>query len=320
MPAPTPEAIRWRVVELSRSYKMEARQIAQLLGIVPKTVENVLKRFRATGLVASRERLATSRRLLSEADVKYIEQLIETYPTYHLDELCWCFERDMEKKFSLPTMWRALQGLGMSNRKINVCAKEQDPVKQAAYVMEVAQFQYQQLVFLDEMHVDQKSLNRTRGWSKRGRPLVNRGFYLKGIKYSCIAAMSLNGMLTYQTVQGGYARERFLHFLETFLFPLMNPWPGADSVLVMDNASFHHVAEVQQACDARGIRIVFLPPYSPAYNPIENAFAKVKKFIRRHGNAFRNAGVDDHTLIYNAFQSVTPNDAQGWYHHCGYHM
>lgn len=74
----------------------------------------------------------------------------------------------------------------------------------------------------------------------------------------------------------------------------------------------------------RGMKYVFLPPYSPDFNPIELAFSSVKAHIRRHGNAFRAATESRQekaavlTQLHNAVWSVTQQDAHGWWKHCNY--
>jgi hypothetical protein len=72
-----------------------------------------------------------------------------------------------------------------------------------------------------------------------------------------------------------------------------------------------------------GMKYVFLPPYSPDYNPIELAFSAIKSYIRRNGNLVRSAmGDRDDFKVYlqltEAVYSVTSMDAQGWFRHCGY--
>jgi len=69
-------------------------------------------------------------------------------------------------------------------------------------------------------------------------------------------------------------RERYLEFLEHQVLPLCSPYPGRLSVLVMDNARIHHGGEIIEPCS--GVRILYLPPYSPDLNPIEEAFLKIK--------------------------------------------
>ena len=62
----------------------------------------------------------------------------------------------------------------------------------------------------------------------------------------------------------------------------MNPYPGKHSVIIMDNARIHHDAELIETIEALGCKVIFLPPYSPDYNPIETAFSTIKLWIKRN--------------------------------------
>jgi transposase len=120
----------------------------------------------------------------------------------------------------------------------------------------------------------------------------------------------------------------------------MNAYPGPRNVLVMDNCSVHHVPEVAEKCDEkyvllllsmahktddfiRGVKLLYLPPYSPDLNPIEEAFSFIKTYIRRHGLRFRDlvaSGDPANPLmfLYEAMDQVTLSAAKGWISHSGY--
>lgn len=71
------------------------------------------------------------------------------------------------------------------------------------------------------------------------------------------------------------------------------------------------------------MRYIFLPPYSPDFNPIELTFSKIKAWIRRNGQAVRDAMTEDdkivvYRLLMEAVWSITEEDAYGWFKHCGY--
>lgn len=73
----------------------------------------------------------------------------------------------------------------------------------------------------------------------------------------------------------------------------------------------------------RGIRLVYLPPYSPDLNPIEECFSYIKQFIRRHGASFRHIAesgdeVEPYLFLYNALDQVTQSHCRGWFHDSGY--
>lgn len=124
------------------------------------------------------------------------------------------------------------------------------------------------------------------------------------------------------------------------LLTRMQPFPARNSMIVMDNARIHKSQDVIDMIHARyycyiyltvasfdnllsrGMRIMFLPPYSPDYNPIELAFSSIKAFVRRE----RVLGCEDQNAddvyvylhLFDAAFSITAEKALGYYHNCGY--
>ena len=90
------------------------------------------------------------------------------------------------------------------------------------------------------------------------------------------------------------------------------------SVLVLDNSSIHYNAEFRAAMAEAGIKCVFLPPYSPSFNPIEEAFSSVKAFIRRHGKLLLCHNYPTEAIIGHALDSITADKCAGWIKHAGY--
>jgi transposase len=85
--------------------------------------------------------------------------------------------------------------------------------------------------------------------------------------------------------QGSTDAAVFEDFIEQLL-PYCNRWPEPKSVLVMDNASFHHIERIEQMCVDAGVKLVYLSPYLPYFNPIEEFFAELKIFIKRNWKVF----------------------------------
>jgi transposase len=111
--------------------------------------------------------------------------------------------------------------------------------------------------------------------------------------------------------------ERFCDFIKGTLIPNMLPYDGLNptSIVVMDNCSIHHVSEVQCLLEDAGIVVIYLPPYSPDFNPIETAFSYVKQYLKKHDDvlaAFNNPG----SLVQSAFDSITIEHCQAWISHC----
>ena len=130
-----------------------------------------------------------------------------------------------------------------------------------------------------------------------------------GDNVSIVSALGLSGPLATMHMAGAINGEAFLLYLDHFLLPKL--WPGA--VVVMDNLSAHKLKAVRARIEAVGARLVYLPPYSPDFNPIELAWSKLKSFLRKAAASHR-----DPRRHADGLQTLTAQNAQGWFAHCGY--
>jgi transposase len=105
--------------------------------------------------------------------------------------------------------------------------------------------------------------------------------------------------------------ETFFDFARGTLIPNML------SIVILDNCSVHHVAPVLLLFLQAGILVLWLPPYSPDYNPIENAFSKVKYYLKEHDDILQVIS-DPSAVIKASFDNITGQDCLGWIRHCGY--
>lgn len=128
----------------------------------------------------------------------------------------------------------------------------------------------------------------------------------QGRNVTLIGAMSLNGMVAALSLDGGINGDVFKYFIEHILVP--NLWIGA--CVVMDNLSSHGVDGIRELIEAAGARLVYLSPYSPDFNPIENCWSKVKAFLR--SVAARSREALDQALT-DALNAVTLKDIRGWF-------
>jgi transposase len=140
----------------------------------------------------------------------------------------------------------------------------------------------EQMVFLDE-----SLFNETTGWRLTAwAPIGNAARYTADMSrrhsWSLLAAYSINGYLPGWLVKQGYHdTESFLEWINISLLPNCQPFPGPNSVIIMDNVSIHCDLRVSEAILAHGCLIRYLPPYSPDFNPIEMSFSVLKSWIRR---------------------------------------
>jgi transposase len=133
-----------------------------------------------------------------------------------------------------------------------------------------------------------------------------------GENTTVVAALTLDGVRALMRFDGGMTSARFEGYVRHILAPTLRP----GQVVIADNLRAHHTPGARAAIEERGARLLFLPPYSPDFNPIEHTFSKVKQSLRR-----ARARTDDalRTATWEAFATVTSNDATGWFAHCGYH-
>ncbi len=188
---------------------------------------------------------------------------------------------------------------------------ERDGLLRVAWKAMVAERLYAgRLVFVDEMGAN-TSLAPIYGWSRRGeraRYSVPRN---RGKNMTLLASMTLEGMGPCLAVEGSTTAAVFEAYLERVLAPALR----AGQVMVMDNLSAHKGKEVRELVEARGCELLYSPPYSPDFNPIEEAFAKIKGLLRKAKARTRLALVE---AMGTALSAVTAMDARGFFGHCGY--
>jgi len=133
--------------------------------------------------------------------------------------------------------------------------------------------------------------------------------------------MSSRGIEDVDIYDGCINGEIFTNFIARSLVPILQPFDGKNprSVVVMDNASIHHVEQVATLIQNTGAILRYLPPYSPDYNPLEESFAKVKAFLKAK-EVIYEATHTPQLIIMMAFNSVTTDDCTGYIKHAGYNI
>ncbi len=167
------------------------------------------------------------------------------------------------------------------------------------------------LVFVDECGAN-VSLVPLYAWSRRGERASAKAPRNWGKNVTLLSSMSTEGMGPSLAVEGATTRGVFEAYLERALVPTLSP----GRVVVMDNLSAHKGGRVREIIEGRGCELMYLPPYSPDYNPIEEAFAKLKGLLRRSGAGSRQALVE---AMGAALDAITARDSCGFFRHCGYH-
>ena len=116
-----------------------------------------------------------------------------------------------------------------------------------------------------------------RGWAPRGQRLIGRAPHGRWRTQTFLAGLRRDGLTAPCVFDGPINGQKFLAYVEQILVPTLKP----SDVVVMDNLASHKGPAVRRAIRAAGARLIFLPPYSPDLNPIEQAFAKLKHMLRK---------------------------------------
>ena len=126
-----------------------------------------------------------------------------------------------------------------------------------------------------------------------------------------VGGLTLDGIVAPMTVDGAMTGIGFFAYVEQVLAPILAP----GDIVILDNLPAHKPVAIRQAIEAAGAEMVFLPPYSPDFNPIEMAFSKIKALLKKAAARSVLALWD---AIREAIDAVTPNDARNYFTACGY--
>jgi transposase len=172
------------------------------------------------------------------------------------------------------------------------------------------QVKAEQLVFVDEMGSN-ISLSALYAWAPRGARALCSVPRNRGSNTTVLSSMTLEGMGPALTVEGSTTSLVFEAYVEQVLAPTLR----RGQVVVLDNLSAHKGERVRELIEGRGCELVYLPSYSPDFNPIEEAFSKIKRLLCKAEARTKEALVE---AIGWALSAVTSRDARAFFEHCGY--
>jgi transposase len=182
--------------------------------------------------------------------------------------------------------------------------------RRATWHQELKPIALERLVFLDESGA-QTNMARLRGRCDKGQRLHVCQPHGHWKTTTMISAIRIDGPVAPFVVEGAVDAQVFRVYVKQVLVPTLR----AGDVVVMDNLQPHKASGIREAIEAAGATLLYLPPYSPDFNPIEPMWSKVKQCLRSIaartvGALFEAVGV--------ALSGVTPGDCLGFFHGCGY--
>lgn len=177
---------------------------------------------------------------------------------------------------------------------------------------------YSNLVFLDEVAIDNQGLLRTKGYGIVGEKLVYRGEFRRKPRLSMLAFLGQKGILETDKTEGTFTRLNFFQSCKKFaLSGACQKYPGRNSVWIMDGAKIHCHPSIIRYLRSLGIFPIFLPPYTPFFNPIEIVFGLVKKHLKKKCAGSRK---DMEILVNEEFTKMRHYSCTKIFKKCGYIM
>lgn len=290
-----------------------ARDVAKVMHVSERTVYRYAERFRVTGEVRPSAKRNGPSRLLCEFEELLLVQLILSQPGIYLRELQQQLHESSGCWADISTICRTVHRLGMTRQRIKRLSLRRCEIKRAEFWAEMAAFDTDMMLWVDETGCDRRNSLRKYGYGIRGQPPQDYSLVLRGKRYSAIAILSTDGVedvcITEDTVDG----DEFYKFVQRDMLPLLMPFNGhnPNSIVIMDNASIHHIDPVLELITSVGALVRFLPPYSPDMNPIEEVFAEVKQYLQANGSLLETS-MSLTSLMLMAFNSVSARNCQAY--------
>ena len=294
------------------------RDIARSLNVSVGTAFNILKLFKETGDVDPQKR-EYSGHIVTDRVTTMILAIIFENPSLYLKEMTQQVYDYTSTRISPATICNVMRKHGLTRKKIQRIAIQRSASHRGVYIAEMSMYKSSMLVFADETGKDGRDCLRRFGYALKGQTPQCLQVFRRGTRLSAIAAISTSGLIGYELHTGSVRGEEFHDFVRGTLIPNMNSYDGEadNSILVMDNCSIHYVDEIMEQLQRAGILVIFLPPYSPDFNPIELTFSYLKKYLQEHEHIIQAANnVKD--IITSAFENITEDYCTKWISHCGY--
>lgn len=164
------------------------------------------------------------------------------------------------------------------------------------------------LIFIDEAG-SKLGMSSNYARAENGERAVCKEPKNKGKNISIVGAIAITGVVAMMYCLSTMNACGFQNFIENYLVPNLEP----GKIVIMDNINFHLSKRVEDLIESAGARVVFLPPYSPELNPIENLWSKLKSYLRKKMPITLS---DYHKSLLEALETVTSCDCEGWFENC----
>lgn len=294
-------------------------EIAKMYHKDPTTINNWIIRYEESGSVERKSTIRTPPKIDDEKR-EWLLDLYRECPILYLEEAKCKFERYFSVTISASYICKILHENNFSWKTLEIRAiqiKDQE-IEKFFYELNSIEWHYTSLVFLDEISVDNHGLVRSKGYGIVGKKLIFRGEFNRKPRMSLLCFLGQGGILeTYQT-EGTFTRQKFFDCCKDFaLGGICHVYPGQHSVWILDGAKIHCHPAIIRYLRSVGIIPIFLPPYTPFFNPIEILFGIVKKHLKK---IFAKSTKNMEFQVNAEFMRMRNFDSTSIFKTCGYVM
>jgi transposase len=299
-----------RIRILENTYKETVKDTAEKFSVSENTVYLIKRQYALTGDVYPKKRKSTVARLITKDGECYLTALLSIEPDLTLEELCTHYKEEFKKEVSITTMFNTLKELNYSFKKKTFV----DPSKYTeeskklteSYDKKLSEIKIEDRAYLDEIG-NYLNTTPTHGRAKKGYKVREKKSIHASKKANTIALLSEEGFIAQYTYTTSLTENVFIFFLKYYVLPCLN-----GRTLIMDNHPAHKTELVINFMKENNISYLFLPPYSPELNPIEEAFSKIKNIIKKYKPRILDRLKE---VIKIAFKSISLDDISGFFHH-----
>ena len=320
MPRSYSTDLRWRAVWLYTIHGCTVSEVSRQLSLSKRSVYRYIRSFEQRGDVKPSNYHHGPSKLLGALEQVVLLRIILSNPGIYLSEI----QAKLFSKFGLhiseSTICRSLKYMDCTRQVMRRVPLQRSDSKRAKFMAEVSAYDPAMLIWIDETGCDRRNTLRKHAYSVRGLTPQDHRLFVRGVRYSVIPVMSSDGIHDISICEGSVNGERFEKFVRSCLLPVLQPfnWVNKHSVVILDNASIHHVDGVVDLIENQvGAKLLFLPPYSPDLNPLEEVFSQVKSIMKKNGTLFQNCTLP-RVLLSMAFNMVAIDDCKSYITHSGY--
>jgi transposase len=274
-----PLDFRQKIVSAYEAGNTSIRKVAERFMVTKRTVHRLIKQNRETGDLTPKK-VGTNKPSPLEEYKEIIIETVEQHPDWTLWQYCEEIAEKTGVSVSTASMCGFLAKQGMTLKKKTFrsekVATQEVQQERVDYWQEVKDVAPENLIFIDESAL-WEGMERPVARSPKGRKAFCLRAAYKGQKHTLIGAISIKGLVCIKTIKGSMKGKDFEAFIQDDLCPHLS----SEHVVVMDNLNSHKSIQVQQLITATGAKPLYLPRYSPDFNPIEMLWSVLKAFVRK---------------------------------------